>query len=252
MRVAPVPRARRRRTVSGGRGARRRHQPAGDLSPAEAAARAAAPSAGRAGRAGDRRGSLGASDRRHRMVCAWARRRLKRPVNRKRVLRVMREQRLLQRRRRLDRRRRPGFFRVERPDQLWHLDLTSVWLAEHGWSTSWRRSTAALARSWPGIWSVLPRPRVDRARRARRRRSRDRARHAGSAAFEGRSGRTGLLPRISTRQKPSRPSQRALGENPEHSPVSLRSYGSQAVVCALDQTCQRHTTCAPTRLSFDE
>lgn len=58
----------------------------------------------------------------YRMVTAWARRRLARPVNRKRVLRVMRERRLIQRRRRLDRRRRPGFFRVERPDQLWHLD----------------------------------------------------------------------------------------------------------------------------------
>ena len=69
----------------------------------------------------------------YRMVCAWARRRLGRPVNRKRVLRVMRERRLIQRRRRLERRRRPGFFRVERPDQLWHLDMTSVWVAEHGW-----------------------------------------------------------------------------------------------------------------------
>jgi putative transposase len=69
----------------------------------------------------------------YRMVCAWARRRLGRPVNRKRVLRVMRERRLIQRHRRLDRRRRPGFFRVERPDQLWHLDMTSVWVAEHGW-----------------------------------------------------------------------------------------------------------------------
>ncbi len=49
------------------------------------------------------------------------------------VLRVMREQKLIQRRRRLDRRRRPGFVRVERPDQLWHLDMTSVWVAEHGW-----------------------------------------------------------------------------------------------------------------------
>jgi putative transposase len=69
----------------------------------------------------------------YRMVCAWARRRLGRAVNRKRVLRVMRERGLIQRRRRLNRRRRPGFFRVERPDQLWHLDLTSVWVAEHGW-----------------------------------------------------------------------------------------------------------------------
>ncbi len=45
----------------------------------------------------------------------------------------MRERRLIQRRRALGRRRRPGFFRVERPDQLWHLDMTSVWVAEHGW-----------------------------------------------------------------------------------------------------------------------
>src|SRR5215210_4194570 len=69
----------------------------------------------------------------YRMVTALARRRLGRPVNRKRVLRVMRERRLIQRRRPLGRRRRPGFFRVERLDQLWHLDMTSVWVAEHGW-----------------------------------------------------------------------------------------------------------------------
>jgi putative transposase len=69
----------------------------------------------------------------YRLVTAWVRRRLGRRVNRKRVLRVMRERRLIQRRRPLERRRRPGFFRVERPDQLWHLDMTSVWVAEHGW-----------------------------------------------------------------------------------------------------------------------
>jgi len=69
----------------------------------------------------------------YRLVCAWVRRRLGRRVNRKRVLRVMRERGLIQRRRPLERRRRPGFFRVERPDQLWHLDMTSVWVAEHGW-----------------------------------------------------------------------------------------------------------------------
>jgi putative transposase len=69
----------------------------------------------------------------YRLVCAWVRRRLGRPVNRKRGLRVMRERRLIQRHRPLERRRRPGFFRVERPDQLWHLDMTSVWVAEHGW-----------------------------------------------------------------------------------------------------------------------
>ena len=45
----------------------------------------------------------------------------------------MRAQRLLQRYRRSGRRRRPGFFRVERPDQLWHMDRSAVWVAEHGW-----------------------------------------------------------------------------------------------------------------------
>jgi putative transposase len=69
----------------------------------------------------------------YRMVCALVCRKLGRAVNRKRVLRVMRERRLIQRRRRLDRRRRPGFFQVTRPNELWHLDLTSVWVAEHGW-----------------------------------------------------------------------------------------------------------------------
>jgi len=35
----------------------------------------------------------------------------------------MRERKLIQRRRPLERRRRPGFFRVERPRQLWQLDM---------------------------------------------------------------------------------------------------------------------------------
>ena len=68
-----------------------------------------------------------------RMVAAMASRELGRQVNRKRAQRVMREQRLLQRHRPLRRRRRPGFFRVERPDQLWHMDMTSVWVADRGW-----------------------------------------------------------------------------------------------------------------------
>ena len=69
----------------------------------------------------------------YRMVTAFVRRRLGRPVNRKRVLRVMRERKLIQRRRPLERRKRPGFFLVERPRQLWQLDMTSIWVAEHGW-----------------------------------------------------------------------------------------------------------------------
>jgi putative transposase len=70
----------------------------------------------------------------YRMVCAFVRRRLGVAVNRKRVLRVMRERKLIQRRRPLERRKRPGFFRVERPRQLWQLDMTSIWVAEHGWT----------------------------------------------------------------------------------------------------------------------
>ncbi len=70
----------------------------------------------------------------YRMICAFVRRRLGIAVNRKRVLRVMREHKLVQRRRPLERRKRPGFFRVERPRQLWQLDMTSIWAAEHGWT----------------------------------------------------------------------------------------------------------------------
>ena len=68
-----------------------------------------------------------------RMVAALTSRALGEPVNRKRVQRVMREHKLLQRSRNTDRRRRPGFFRVTRPDELWHLDMTKVWTAAHGW-----------------------------------------------------------------------------------------------------------------------
>src|SRR5580765_6648394 len=67
------------------------------------------------------------------MIAAFVGRKLGRPVNRKRVLRVMRKRKLIQRRRPLQRRKRPGVFRVERPRQLWQLDMTSVWVAEHGW-----------------------------------------------------------------------------------------------------------------------
>ena len=69
----------------------------------------------------------------YRMVCAMTRQRLGTAVNRKRVLRVMRERKLIQRRRPLERRKRPGFFIVQRPRQLWQLDMTSIWVAEHGW-----------------------------------------------------------------------------------------------------------------------
>ncbi len=70
----------------------------------------------------------------YQMLTAFVRRRLGRPVNRKRVLRVMRERELIQRRRPLGRRKPPGFLQVERPRQLWQLDLSSVWVAEHDWT----------------------------------------------------------------------------------------------------------------------
>lgn len=68
-----------------------------------------------------------------RMVAALASRELGVPVNRKRVQRVMRAHGLLQRSPNTDRRRRPGYFRVTRPNELWHMDMTKVWTAAHGW-----------------------------------------------------------------------------------------------------------------------
>jgi putative transposase len=90
----------------------------------------------------------------YRMICAFVRRKLGIAVYRSRVLRVMRERKLIQRRRPQERRKRPGSFRVERPRQLWQLDLTSVWVAEHGWTYL----TAAPARSPPGSSSCAAAP----------------------------------------------------------------------------------------------
>ena len=96
-----------------------------------------------------------------RMVAALASRELGRQVNRKRAQRVMREQRLLQRHRPLRRRRRPGYFRVERPDQLWHLDMSSIWVAEHGW-TYLNAAIDCRTREIVG-WSLELRCRTDEA-----------------------------------------------------------------------------------------
>jgi putative transposase len=67
------------------------------------------------------------------MLAALASRQAGTAVNRKRVQRLMREHRLLQPSRSEGRRKRPGYFQITRPDELWHLDMTSVWVAEHGW-----------------------------------------------------------------------------------------------------------------------
>lgn len=68
-----------------------------------------------------------------RMVAALTAAKVDTAVNRKRVQRLMREHRLLQPKRSEGRRKRPGYFEVTRPDELWHMDMTSVWVAEHGW-----------------------------------------------------------------------------------------------------------------------
>ncbi len=69
-----------------------------------------------------------------RMVAALATRELGEPVNRKRVQRIMREHKLLQPTRHTGRRARPGFFQVTRPDELSHMDMTKLWVAQHGWA----------------------------------------------------------------------------------------------------------------------
>ena len=45
----------------------------------------------------------------------------------------MRAHRLLQPTRSPDRRQRPRAIPVRRPDELWHMDMTKVWTAQHGW-----------------------------------------------------------------------------------------------------------------------
>ena len=96
-----------------------------------------------------------------RMVAAPASRQLGQPVNRKRVQRIMRAHWLLQRSRNGDRRRRPGFFRVTRPDELWHLDMTKVGTAQHGW-VSLHAIVDCCTRELVG-WSVDLRCRGDEA-----------------------------------------------------------------------------------------
>jgi putative transposase len=96
-----------------------------------------------------------------RMVAAIASRELGEPVNRKRAQRVMRAHKLLQRNRNTDRRRRPGFFRVTRPDELWHIDMTKVWTAAHGWCYL-HAIVDCCSREIPG-WSLELRCRDDEA-----------------------------------------------------------------------------------------
>src|SRR6202451_1150461 len=73
----------------------------------------------------------------YRRVAWWLRRKKGLVVNRKRVLRVMRERGLLVRSRRLRARRRKEWGRVEvsRPNQIWQSDMTKVWAGPAvGWT----------------------------------------------------------------------------------------------------------------------
>ena len=70
----------------------------------------------------------------YRRAAWWLRRKEGLPVNRKRVLRVMRERGLLVRSRRLRARRKKEWGRVEatEPNQIWQSDMTKIW-AGQGW-----------------------------------------------------------------------------------------------------------------------
>ncbi len=65
----------------------------------------------------------------YRRVAWWLQRKKGLPVNRKRVLRVMRERGLLVRSRRLRARRKKEWGRVEaaEPNQIWQSDMTKIW-----------------------------------------------------------------------------------------------------------------------------
>jgi transposase InsO family protein len=78
----------------------------------------------------------------YRRVAWWLRRKEGLIVNRKRVLRVMRERGLLVRSRRLRARRKKEWGRVEvaEPNQIWQSDMTNIWTGPAvGWAVRFQR-----------------------------------------------------------------------------------------------------------------
>jgi putative transposase len=100
----------------------------------------------------------------YRRVTWWLKRKEGLQVNRKRVLRVMREQGLLVPSRRLRARRRKQWGRVEvcRPNQVWQADLTKIWA---GSTVGWAYLVSAIdcyTREIVG-WDLSSRRRTDEA-----------------------------------------------------------------------------------------
>lgn len=100
----------------------------------------------------------------YRRVAWWLRRKESLIVNRKRVLRVMRERGLLVRSRRLRAKRRKEWGRVEAPlpNQVWQSDLTKIWA---GPSVGWAYLVSVIdccTREIVG-WNLSPRCRTDEA-----------------------------------------------------------------------------------------
>lgn len=100
----------------------------------------------------------------YRRVTWWLRRKESLVVNRKRVLRVMRERGLLVRSRRLRARRRKEWGRVEAPlpNHVWQSDLTKIWA---GPTVGWAYLVSVIdccTREIVG-WNLSPRCRTDEA-----------------------------------------------------------------------------------------
>ena len=99
----------------------------------------------------------------YRRVAWWLRRKENLPVNRKRVLRVMRERGLLVRSRRLRARRKKEWGRVEaaEPNQIWQSDMTKIWAGPAvGWAYLVCVIDAARGRSWDGISPIAVGPKT--------------------------------------------------------------------------------------------